>query len=548
MVGQDGTIQLYNNRVLDLFGLPPGKLDVGVPLDQYLRDTGDICGWDEARKDRVVANHRAWMTLDTITRVEHHFDDGKVLSISCRPLPQGGAILTYDDVTEAREGQKKIAHMAFHDALTGLPNRRGFSERLAELSTKCSATLLMLDLDHFKMVNDTLGHAVGDTLLIEVARRLRGICHPTDQIFRLGGDELAVITDSEDGHDDQLAADMVASLAAPFQIGEHLVTIGCSIGLAVLEKDGDPQLVQQMADLALYRAKEKGRGRIETYQAGMLEEAADRRLLEIDLAEAIATQQFVLHYQPLYDLPGRSLSGFEALVRWNHPKRGMLPPNDFIPLAEQTGMIVEMGAWIIEEACRQAAQWPNHVSISINVSPVQLKSNDVLWQFTKAMDSHGITPGRIEIEVTETALVENSEQMAASLAGLRALGVRVAMDDFGTGYSSLAHLRVFELDRIKIDRSFINESHTDSGAAAVVRAVTSMARDLAISTTGEGVENEEQLANLVALGCETAQGFLLGKPLDAATATRLLASGADGRAVAALFAPDGNRIASLAHG
>ncbi|MGE0231613.1 MAG: putative bifunctional diguanylate cyclase/phosphodiesterase [Flavobacteriaceae bacterium] len=254
----------------------------------------------------------------------------------------------------------------------------------------------------------------------------------------------------------------------------------------------------------------------------MIEEAARRRQLEKELARAVEAGQFELHYQPLFSLPNRILSGFEALLRWRHPERGLVPPADFIPIAEQTGAIVEIGAWVIDEACRQVSRWPGDIYISINVSPVQLRSFDILRQITNALARYGLTPRRIEIEITETAMLDNSEQISAVLAGLRALGVRIAMDDFGTGYSSLAHLREFELDRIKIDRSFIDASHVDSGAAAVVRAVTSMARELAIATTGEGVENEEQLANLIALGCGTAQGYLLGRPMNADSATRLL--------------------------
>lgn len=522
MVADDGRIRLHNQRVLELFHLAPGEIGIGMPLSQYLRNVGARVGWDEARTQRVIDNHGRWMAGDSTTQVEHHFDDGTILSISCRPMKDGGAILTYDDVTEAREGQKKIVHMAFHDALTGLPNRRSFAEHLERLLQRSSIAMLMLDLDRFKAVNDTLGHATGDKLLVEVTRRLRDVCRPADLIFRLGGDELAVLTSIEGGWCDTLARDIVTSLSRPFQVEEHTITIGCSVGLAIGRQGSDPRIVPQMADLALYKAKENGRGQVEVYRDGMIEEEARQRRLESDLAQAIAGRQLELHYQPLFELPNRTLAGFEALLRWHHPERGMVPPAEFIPIAEQSGAIVEIGAWVIEEACRQAALWPPHIYVSINVSPIQLRSPGILRRLAKAIERHGLAPRRVEIEVTETALVENSEMIAATLAGLRRLGVRIAMDDFGTGYSSLAHLREFELDRIKIDRSFINTSHTDTSAAAVVRAVTGMARDLSISTTAEGVENEEQLANLIALGCGTAQGYLLGRPIDARAATALM--------------------------
>ncbi len=544
MVAGDGSIRLFNGRVLELFGLKPSQLRVGMPLAEYLANVGAIVGWGPERAQLIARNHFEWMAKDRITRVEHHFDDGKILNILCQPTSDGGAIITYEDVTEARESQKKITHMAFHDALTGLPNRRSFADHIGNVSQRSSFTMLMVDLDRFKEVNDTLGHAVGDKVLVEVARRLRNSCRPTDMVFRLGGDEIAVVARLTPNQAHAMASRLVTALMQPFQIGEHLISIGGSVGLVTARRGDDPELVQRKADLALYKAKENGRSRVEVYRDGMIEEAAERRRLEIELANASAARQFELHYQPLFDLPGRGLSGFEALVRWQHPERGLVPPTEFIPVAEQTGAIVEIGAWVIEEACRQAALWPADIYVSINVSPVQLRSADILRQLTSALDRHGLPPRRIEIEITETAMVENRQQIAAILSGLRALGVRIAMDDFGTGYSSLAHLREFELDRIKIDRSFISASRTDAGAAAVVRAVTGMARDLAIATTGEGVENEEQLANLIALGCGTAQGYLLGKPLGAHSATELVESLKPGTTKAARSP---KRRATLAH-
>lgn len=526
MVAGNSTIRLYNHRVLELLGLKADQLSVGMTLGQFLRNVGSIAGWDASRTHRVIENHHAWMTQGAATRVEHHFDDGKILSISCQPMEDGGAILTYDDVTETREGQKQITHMAFHDALTGLPNRRGFAEHAAKFMDDGPFAMIMLDLDRFKTVNDTLGHNIGDELLIEVACRLRDTCQTSGTLFRLGGDELAVIAKLMQDRAVALATEMVDALSRPFQIGRHTISIGGSAGLAMAADGEDFVLVQRMADLALYKAKDNGRGRVEIYRDGMLEEAAIRRQMETDLAMALAGGQFELYYQPLYTLPSRALSGFEALLRWHHPVRGSVSPAEFIPIAEQCGAIIEIGAWVIEEACRQVSLWPADIYVSINVSPVQLRSVGILGQLTEALDKHGLTPSRLEVELTETALVENSGQIAETLANLRALGVRIAMDDFGTGYSSLAHLRDFELDRIKIDRSFIAATHSDASSAAVVRAITTMANSLAIATTGEGVENEDQLANLIECGCGTAQGYLLGRPLDAWNATNLLEIGA----------------------
>ncbi len=447
-------------------------------------------------------------------------------SVSGRPITgETGAKVGYRgvmaDITVTMQAQAQVVHLAQHDALTGLPNRRSFSEQIAALSRSGPFVMLMLDLDRFKAVNDTLGHAVGDKLLVEAARRLRDNCRPSDILFRLGGDEMALLgrlTQSEA----RAAADrMIAAFARPFQIGDQEVTVGLSIGIAMAGQGDDPEFVQRMADLALYEAKDGGRGRAEFYRDGMIEEAEQRSLLENDLALAVKAGQFELHYQPLFALPDRKLVGFEALIRWNHPDRGMVSPAEFIPIAEQCGAINDIGTWVIDEACRQASLWPDDLYVSINVSPVQLRSVDLLRQITDALGRHALTPRRVEIEVTETAMVENCEQIMLTLSALRALGVRIAMDDFGTGYSSLVHLREFELDRIKIDRSFISASHTDPGAAAVVRAITTMAREMAISTTGEGVENEDQLTTLVDYGCGTAQGYLLGRPVDARKATAL---------------------------
>lgn len=523
MVAPNLTIRLYNNRVREMFGLEREQLKIGMPLQQYLEAVGSKAGWDEARTKRVFENHVKWMAADSTERLDHHFENGNVFSIVCRPLPEGGAVITYDDVTEAREGQKMISHMAFHDALTGLANRRSLADKTGKLSGTQSYAMLLVDLDRFKAVNDMLGHGVGDQLLIEVSKRLLASVGDAGTAFRIGGDELAVLTEADADVVRSIGQKIVDAISSPFEIDGHTLSIGCSIGVAFADTLTGSEVVQQMADLALYKAKENGRGRIEFYCNGMIENAASRRQLERELVAATAAKQFEMHYQPLYALPDKTLVGFEALLRWNNPARGMVSPAEFIPVAEQTGAIVEIGAWVIDEACRQAALWPSDTYVSINISPVQLRAVDILKQLTAALDRHGITPSRIEVEITETAMVDSSDQVRGILAGLRALGVRIAMDDFGTGYSSLAHLREFDLDRIKIDRSFINASGDDAGAAAVVRAVTGMAADLRIATTGEGVETAEQLQNLVALGCGTAQGYHLGKPLTATAATELVA-------------------------
>ncbi|MCB8837020.1 EAL domain-containing protein [Aurantimonas sp. VKM B-3413] len=518
------TIDLYNDQARAMLLLSEGAICTGMDLDSFLSKVGAANGWSAERIARTIRNHDRWMAQETTTRLEHTFDDGRILSISCRPLAEGGAILTYDDVTSEREVRAEMAHMAFHDALTGLPNRRNFNETIeARLKSGDAVTVLMLDLDHFKEVNDTLGHRVGDQLLIVAAQRLRTLCGHGDAIFRIGGDEIAIVPEVAD-EGEALACAVISAFRSPFQVDQHALSVGCSVGLATSDPSDGADLAVQKADLALYRAKEQGRFCFAVYAEGMLEKAAQRRQTERELARATASGEFELVYQPLYGLPDRSLAGFEALIRWHHPTRGLVSPAEFIPLAEANGIIREIGAWVLDEACRQVSLWPAHIHVAVNVSPVQMRSADLLRQVTQCLDRYGLTPDRLEIELTETAMVEDGHAIAATLAGLRALGIRIAMDDFGTGYSSLAHLRDFQLDRIKIDRSFVDAAPDDVGAQAVLRAVTAMARELSIPTLAEGVERGDQLAKLVALGVNAAQGYLLGRPMQAAQATDLVVS------------------------
>ena len=437
MVAPDCTIRLFNHRVAELLKLGPGGIAIGMPVDEFLANVGEKAGWNAERLGSVVNNHHLWFSARETVRVDHHFDDGRVINVCCQPVSDGSAIITYDDV-------------------------------------------------------------------------------------RLGGDELGILSSRDNESALALADKIVSALAKPFDIEGDMISIGCSVGIAGSDGENDTALVQQMADFALYKAKEDGRGCVKLYENGMLEQAARKRSFEREIELALSEQQFELHFQPLYILPERELSGFEALIRWRHPELGLVSPADFIPVAEQTGAILAIGEWVFDEACRQLAEWPDDIYMSVNVSPVQLRSASILNQICGAIERHNILPRRIEVELTETAMVENSEQIASVLSGLRAFGVRIAMDDFGTGYSSLAHLKAFELDRIKIDRSFIDVSREDVSAAAVVRAVTGLARDLSIATTGEGVENEDQLDSLIAVGCETAQGYLFSRPLSAEKASELL--------------------------
>ncbi|WP_062210696.1 EAL domain-containing protein [Aureimonas sp. AU12] len=524
-VSSTGRITLFNARVGEIFRLSDQDIRLEMPLATFLAHIGLRFGWDADRIQRVVKNHAAWFAGSETTRLEQELDDGRVIAIVCRPLRAGGAILTYEDVTEARVGQKKITHMAYHDALTGLANRRLFTDTIEDATGVGAFNLLMIDLDGFKGVNDKFGHAAGDDLLVQVAVRLRMALSGDDQAFRLGGDEFAVLLPMDPDRAVDLSNRIVDTMAMPFAIATHVVRIGCSIGIASILASDDASTVQRRADLALYKAKTSGRGRVEVYQDGMFEEAAERQAFADDLATAVERGELELHYQPLYALPDRHLAGYEALIRWRHPERGMISPAQFIPIAETSGAIDRIGAWVIDEALREAASWPSGLYVSVNVSPVQLRTPAILAHIHRAMTDYGLSPKQIEIEITETAMVDNGGQIATLLAGFRALGIRLAMDDFGTGYSSLAHLREFRIDRIKIDRSFVSggglDADEDAGAAAVVRAVVGMARELSIETTAEGIETAAQLERIVALGCGTGQGYFLGRPMDAKAAGEL---------------------------
>lgn len=416
-------------------------------------------------------------------------------------------------VVERSRAEERLRRDAAHDALTGLPNRRALLARLEEgFRLKPRFKLLLIDLDRFKTVNDTLGHPAGDLLLVQVAGRLRAAVGPLDFLARLGGDELAALVDGDLGRALDVSDRIVQAVAEPFDLGRASVSIGCSIGLCCADDaDGVMELMQQ-TDIALYEAKRSGRGRTFRYQSGMKEAVAARHRLEGDMRIALPRGEFHLVYQPVVTLSDDRIVGFEALIRWDHPVRGSVPPASFIPLAEQSDQIVAIGRWVLDEACREAATWTDDHHVAVNVSSVQLRSPRLLDHLTSALEASGLPAGRLEIEVTETALIDSGEQAGEILAAVRALGVKVAMDDFGTGYSSLSHLRQLPFDRIKIDRSFVANATSDPSSLAVLKGVVQIGRDLGVATLAEGVETEGQRALLRSLGCDLVQGYLIGRP------------------------------------
>jgi diguanylate cyclase (GGDEF)-like protein len=427
------------------------------------------------------------------------------------------------EIAERQQSEAIVRHMALHDSLTGLANRSQFREQLVRALARIedsggNVALLFLDLDQFKLINDTLGHRIGDLLLTAVAQRLKHSITHSDDVARLGGDEFAIIQHAKEGMEEAglLAERITRAIAHPYEIEGHQLVMSCSIGIALAPNDAnDPDLLLADADLALYRAKMEARGSYRFFEAEMNAQAQARRLLEGDLRQALQKGQFELHYQPLRNLSTGAITGFEALVRWNHPNRGLIAPIDFISLAEETGLIIPLGRWVLREACREAKRWPKHIKLSVNLSPMQFRAGTLLKDVMDALAAAALEPQRLELEITETVLLDNNKKTIEVLHELRGMGIRISMDDFGTGYSSLSYLRTFPFDKIKIDQSFIRDLSTNNGSTAIIRAIIGLAGNIGMITTVEGVETEEQLAYLTAEGCTEVQGYLISRPMPA---------------------------------
>jgi diguanylate cyclase (GGDEF)-like protein len=432
------------------------------------------------------------------------------------------------------EREQRITQLAFNDTLTGLPNRTMFKQALEHYFRTADAksglfALLCLDLDQFKVINDTLGHPAGDALLVEAAHRVQHAARG-HFVARLGGDEFVVLQTVAEDRDaiDRLARDILAEMARPMSIDGNEVMPSTSIGIAIAPQDGDDGgTLLRSADLALYRAKEAGRGTYAFFEESLNERAQQRRQIETDLRLALERSEFELFYQPLFDLEHNCICSFEALLRWRHPTRGLISPADFIPVAEDTGLIVPIGAWVIREAAERAATWPNNIRVAVNVSAVQFHRGSLNETILRALADSGLAPERLEVEITESIFLEGGDATLRLLHSLRALGVRIALDDFGTGYSSLSYLQSFPFDKLKIDRSFIQNLLTRDGATAIVHAITELANALGIETTAEGVEETAQLMELRAHGCSSVQGYLFAEPMSANDVERLFTDGGD---------------------
>ena len=539
MVDDNLRLIVCNATYAEMYGLPAELTQAGTPLRAILdyrarHGAASIDSQDFVEERLALAADRTTMTL------EEHLQDGRIISLIRAPLKTGGSITIHMDVTEKRNSEKRIAFLAHHDTLTGLANRVQLREHIEKTVTDVGggggAAVLCLDLDNFKTVNDTLGHSVGDMLLCAVAKRLQALLRDQDLVSRTGGDEFAIVQSGAEPAMQTaaaLAARIVETLGAPFEIGDHTVVIGASVGIAIAPDDGsDPDQLLKNADMALYRAKGAGRAQFHFFETEMDVRAQARRLLELDLRKAVAADEFELFYQPIVNLAENRITGFEALLRWNHPTRGRVAPGEFIPLAEETGLIVPIGEWVVRRACRDANLWPSDLNVAVNVSPVQFRNKSLAMTVTSAVASSGLLPRRLELEITETVLMHDTRETMATLQQLQLLGVRISMDDFGTGYSSLSYLRSFPFDKIKIDQSFVRDLIDKPDAIGIIRAIAGLGRSMGVTTTAEGVETQEQLDQMREEGCTEVQGYFYSRPVPAAEIAGLLTGFRD-RAVAA---------------
>ncbi|HJU32711.1 MAG TPA: PAS-domain containing protein, partial [Hyphomicrobiaceae bacterium] len=520
MYDSDHRLVVCNTRFSEMYGLPAELTAPGTPLHKiiaYRITKGEHRG---KTPDELIAGVMKRASVQKTVQFTSELGDGRYISVSVQSMPDGGLVTTHHDITAQRQSEAKITYMALHDTLTNLPNRVLLNERLDDALRRVKrgevVAALLLDLDQFKAVNDTLGHPAGDKLLVLVADRLRAILRDTETIARMGGDEFAIVQAGVTQPADvtALAHRVIEVIGAPYAIEGQQVVIGTSIGIALAPADGEtPDQLIRNADLALYRAKADGRGTYRFFERGMDAQMQVRRAMEYDLREAWAAGQFELHYQAMLNLASDEVSGFEALVRWRHPDKGMISPGDFIPLAEEMGLIVPLGEWAIREACAAAAKWPGELKVAVNLSPVQFRGSGLVHVVVNALAASGLQPERLELEITENTLLQDSDATLNMLYQLRSLGVRIAMDDFGTGYSSLSYLQAFPFDKIKIDRSFVKDIADGVGSLNIVRAVAAMASGLGMTTTAEGVETKEQMDTVRAEGCTELQGYLFCRPL-----------------------------------
>lgn len=528
MVDATGRPVVCNIRFMEMFGVAPDTFARKTDVVTVFGLTGHPAAPSKLRL--LIAERQYALQSQAVSGTFLAEADGRAINVMQERTAEGGWVATYSDVTEARQLHSRMTRMALHDGLTGLPNRLAFREALERALADHRRrgdpfAVFYIDLDHFKDVNDTLGHPMGDALLIEVAGRLQASVRDADLVARLGGDEFAILQAGAEGADlaATLARRVIDQVCAPFLLRGHRVSVGTSVGIVMAPGDGnDADTLMKHADLALYRAKAEGRATHRFFDQEMFRQLEEQRAIEEALRLALSRGEMGMVYQPQINLETGAITGFEALIRWHSRRLEQVPPSRFIPIAEKIGLISRLGMFALREACIVAEGWPAHIRVAVNLSPVQFRVGDIVSDVAAVLAETGLPPERLELEITETVLLQDDAKVMAALRGLRELGARVALDDFGTGYSSPSYLLRFPFDKVKIDRCFVDGGWKASRSIAIVRSITSLAKELGIETTAEGVETADQLANMRAANCTTVQGFLVGRPMPVHAASVLV--------------------------
>jgi len=525
----DHRLLLCNDRYAALYGLRPGQLRVGMALAELLALRDAVGAMPDMPADAYLTLTQTEESMRSAAGRVIELKNGRVVVVRFQPLPDGGFVSTHEDITAQRTAETRAAYLAHHDALTGLPNRVLLHERLAQALAEAAAghpcSVLCLDIDDFNAVNDALGYQSGDAVLRATAERLREALPPGDLLARLGADEFAVVQHGDKQPDAaiMLGERLLREVARPLHVDDHPVLLTASIGIALAPRDGQTaDDVLRHADMARAAARASGRGKLAMFAPTMDSLVQRRRALEADLRLATSDGSLALAYQPVANIKTGRVTGFEALLRWDRPNVGRVSPAEFIPLAEQNGLIVPIGGWVLARACAEAARWPRWLRVAVNVSAAQFRAPGLHEAVAGALRNSGLAPSRLELEITESAMMANWDETTALLQGLKALGVRISLDDFGTGYSSLSYLRKFPFDKIKIDQSFVRELTTTDDAVAIVRAIVALCGALGMATTAEGVETQEQFEILTSEGCTEVQGYLLSPPRPPADVPLLL--------------------------
>lgn len=528
MTGKDRRLITWNDKFAEMYGIPAGMLQVGLPYREVLQhrvSAGNAPQDFDDFVERELCRH-----LDADGQQEtYELPDGRFVATTYEPTPEGGLLSTHEDITERRQSDQKIIHLAHHDGVTDLLNRRFFVECLTNeihgIETEGDLTLFAIDLDDFKLANDKFGHAAGDFVLREVAARLQGCTRSYDLVARIGGDEFAVArkdaTDRESAV--RFASRIVDELTKPYEFEGQQIRIGASVGAAMGTRNiGDADAFLKMADIALYESKNGGGNQFRVFSSEMLDKILERRQLEDSFVLALERNQLELYYQPLICAQSNLVIGMEALLRWNHPQRGMIPPTIFIPIAEDLGLMGKIGSWVIERACHDATQWPSPVRVAVNVSAAQFHTRTLELDVSAALGKSGLSGERLELEITESVLLNDDDKVLSAIDSVQEMGVSVAIDDFGTGFSSLSYLHKYPLDKIKIDRSFVAKLPNSNHSLSIVRTIVSLARSIGMSTTAEGIETQDQFNLLREEGCDQLQGYLFSKPVPAREAVELI--------------------------